>query len=906
MNDIIEINKLSFACSKEFLIKNSIFFGVLYDTCIDDNIPKFKTGSLNPSVVIVSYILAIIHHLHDEAISYVNQNSIYCIMKEYECFVDLLKYFRFTNEQIKKFHVDLSETFVTYKCNTHEWSFEDIQLFTDPMYGDTLVKWLSKQYAKDVERYVWNLVHSTLYDYDKRRRIMDQLIDNNINPFINMGSLTKQFKENLKSYSFWLFDDEFLSQINWKVVMIGGGTVINCLNNNLNKWSNINLWVTVDDDYTNLFTLLSQLQKKLTEKFSNKVCYSVHKNVITMYCVGFERNIQIIYEPKSHKEIVEDFDADYVKVFYDGNTLMGTLEFARSLMSKSVIKVNAKKISKERLVKVGLKDYMFNTSDNVNAIDKATIDDIMNIITNKYLYPTIKEYDDKVRMTFLIKQIMGHSVVFYDFNKMIENIVFYNNDIKVAIHGSNDYKIPQVIPMCDAIELIKVGPTINNKDKWINTNSISLNDNNSEIALIGITGPIATSFKLLCHERDSDDNMGISYDAIKIRIAEDRIHSDSIDNLAAHRFYKDMKVLNNYFDEKSSSFLKQPAIYQSLIESHVFDGKLIKSIRLSLLCDRDSSNKITKINTKLIVYGKSIEASTENLKKYMNEDSICSYTYQVSNLSSTPLDYDSSIDFVPCYLELVCHEINVISYKNKNGEDHKTQQFINAHDAIKSIKLGPIIKINKYDSVNSITFNDDAALIGITDPLTTSLDLLCFETDDDSQMGINYNAIKIQMPKYDIISENSTDPVHAFYKNMEILDNYFKEITSNFIKNPVVYEPLIRSSVSNGKETKSIVLSFLCDRDASNKIIKRDTKLIVDGESIETSNENLKKYVRKDSVCTYTYEVSHLITSSINCKTSLGPIPCLVRLVCHKIEVDTHKIKVHTYKKSENGCFIYF
>ncbi len=684
MNDIVEINKHSFGCSKEILIKNSIFFGVLYDTCINDknNILKFKTGSLNPSETIIGYILDIIHRLYN-GISYVNQNTISNIMKEYKCFVDLLKYFRFTDEQMKKFHEDLSKTFVTYKWSVNHWSFDDIQVFADPIYGDTLVKWLSKQDQKDVEGYVWDLVHDTFYGYDKQRRIMDQLIDNNINPFINMGSLTKQFKKNLKKYSFGLFDDEFLHQINWKNVMIGGGTVINCLNDKFNKWSNINLWVNIDQDLSPLFILLKQLRDELIKKFSDSICYSHNGNVITIYCVGFKRNIQIIYSSKNHKEIVEGFNEDYVKVFYNGDTLTGTLEFARSLMSKSVIKV--KKASNKGLIKASLKEYMINTSITIKMLNSR--EDVLN----KYLYPTLEEYNDQVRMNFLVKKIMGHYVLFYNLNKMMEIITCYDKDDDNDNDDNNDNnndnddddnKTPQIIHVHDAIKSIKIGPTIN-KDIFVSTNSISFNNNVDPCApLIGITDPITTSLDLLCHETDDDSQMGINYNAIKIQIPKHGMIFDNSIDQGVHKFYTDMEILDNYFQEKTSEFIEKPAVYVSLIRPSISsNGEETKSIVLSLLCDRDDLNKITKINTKLVVDGESIEASNENLKKYLTDDSVCTYTYQVSQLINNRVDSIISIRPVswyltldrykikaPCYLELLCHKIEVDTHKIDEDE----------------------------------------------------------------------------------------------------------------------------------------------------------------------------------------------------------------------------------------------
>jgi hypothetical protein len=254
----------------------------------------------------------------------------------------------------------------------------------------------------------------------------------------------------LRQFSYQIFDDQFLKFIELNPnICIAGGSLLGAITGKLPVWSDIDLWVSANNP-ADLILKTSELINQLEIIFKNygyaDLTWSTDNNIITLYCPGYMRNIQIIMITKSHDTMIKEFDMDYVQVYFSNNTIYGTVNFLRSLLTQKIYQVNPK-TNTHRIIKALLKGYEFDhtiihqelqsvvksykdtmineNSGNVGCIDiNSPIKKIIMKVINKFYFPIDTDYQSLVpdekkyilhqRITYMINMMCGHNNIFFN------------------------------------------------------------------------------------------------------------------------------------------------------------------------------------------------------------------------------------------------------------------------------------------------------------------------------------------------------------------------------------------------------------------------------------------------------------------------------------------------------------
>lgn len=311
---------------------------------------------------------------------------------------------------------------------------------------------------------------------------------------IDMPTLIKQFNK----YSYGIIDDVFAQfMIKEKNIYIAGGFLVGCMKDNVPDWSDIDIWVHGESDDVILqktIVLLNRLYHTLRLSGFTKILWSTHKNVITMYCAEYRRNIQVIMNDKTPRDAVAAFDIDVLRAFTDGSKLECTVGCLFS-NRRNVITQITDHTNPNRIVKMMLKGYIVtplcvknlitNTKNNPtlepdvkqdliknfnnisllvdafysvykkgktssNKIEE--LNNIINTVTNKYYYPSTSEVLSfmngtdiekvKSRATYIIKQICGHTIIDCDIASFIEKFKDnYNEPRAITVDNKSFFSV---------------------------------------------------------------------------------------------------------------------------------------------------------------------------------------------------------------------------------------------------------------------------------------------------------------------------------------------------------------------------------------------------------------------------------------------------------------------------------
>ena len=297
--------------------------------------------------------------------------------------------------------------------------------------------------------------------------------------------------QGLENLSYGVLDEQFMSQIDHQHVFFAGGSLISCFTKISYHWSDIDLWVNGESEseiVSNTIKLQSLLEKSFRNKGYDKLIWSYMNNVITCYCVGYSRNIQIIMVKGSAEKNIDGFDFDYVKVFMKNNKIYGTLEFIDSFIEKQISQsYQTDKIKDSRLLKALIKGYkvsdelmkvekianiinQYNQLYNVDMYDankqskpNAQFINTLSKIRNKYYYPTELEYVEFVnkkvpyyesRVYYMINQMCGHDNIHSDSDDIVAmlvkkqtNKINFTTQYAVNYSGENiSNNIPKFLP----------------------------------------------------------------------------------------------------------------------------------------------------------------------------------------------------------------------------------------------------------------------------------------------------------------------------------------------------------------------------------------------------------------------------------------------------------------------------
>jgi hypothetical protein len=315
--------------------------------------------------------------------------------------------------------------------------------------------------------------------------IMQSLCDFSNRQVLDLG--TKDIGNNI-------LDERFMDSLNHDYVCISGGALLGCINDSYKEWSDIDFWVCakqIDILYKQTMELIDNIvlafyhniKTKSEDVKPDELLWSINNNVITAYCVGYNRNIQIIMMTDSIQGVVSNFDLDYVKVYMCNNRIHGTVSFIKSLSNNKIYnKCNYDGyISHNRIVKALLKGYEFDPSsydDNglienivmeynnymehmasstapkiLDCLKYSKIISTITKVTNKFYYPTKGEYDDYIsyaqnimpdkvpRLKFIINAIFDHNVIVTnrdDLNKVLLSTLNFKNK---CINFTSRYEI---------------------------------------------------------------------------------------------------------------------------------------------------------------------------------------------------------------------------------------------------------------------------------------------------------------------------------------------------------------------------------------------------------------------------------------------------------------------------------
>lgn len=286
----------------------------------------------------------------------------------------------------------------------------------------------------------------------------------------------------LDDFSFNVLDADFMNQIDHKHVFFAGGSLISCYEEQQHDWSDIDLWVNADDKMSvllNTFKLLSVLKEAFERHGYDKLLWSCSNNVVTCYCVGYNRNIQIVMVKGDPSKNVDGFDFDYVKAYMKNHRIYGSIAFIKSFVEKKICDVVVEKLKEFRVVKSLIKGYRFsdelmqnpiindavtryneykrleqagyqicpqvvekkeeqikhNNKDDEDLVDMMIgednkpparqITDVICKTRNKFYYPSETDYDEfanrlvpyhQSRAYYMINTMCGHKIVSTDLN----------------------------------------------------------------------------------------------------------------------------------------------------------------------------------------------------------------------------------------------------------------------------------------------------------------------------------------------------------------------------------------------------------------------------------------------------------------------------------------------------------
>lgn len=293
--------------------------------------------------------------------------------------------------------------------------------------------------------------------------IINKCIKNNDKITFNPDIIKKRLGE----FSFNILDEEFMESLDHRYVFFAGGSFLGAIQGFLPGWSDIDLWVCGDDKETILeqtFKLLHSLQDAFYNKGYINLLWSCNKNVITSYCVGYSRNIQIIMVQGQASKNVNEFDFDYLRTYMKNNKIYGSVESIQRLIENKVSEIPIDKLKTFRIVKSLVKGYDFsdnllqnamisetvkkynkyntckenkefgyidqiqeeinpNTAKSVDSMDSMDSESLMNLLCrtiNKYYYPVLSDYQQfkaslvpyhESRAYYMINIMCGHKIV---------------------------------------------------------------------------------------------------------------------------------------------------------------------------------------------------------------------------------------------------------------------------------------------------------------------------------------------------------------------------------------------------------------------------------------------------------------------------------------------------------------
>lgn len=251
-----------------------------------------------------------------------------------------------------------------------------------------------------------------------------------------------EFYEKLEKYSFGIINENFRKLMKEKDIIIAGGSIFNILYKDAKNIENsdIDIYISNKEQLTELLKYFTLLNKY--------IIYGTKNSVIYIIIEGINRIFQIIYVEKNP---INDFDMSYVRVYFDGENIYGTISFMESLSYLSIeVKEKDKKIRIRKAWNKGLSIKNEIEIDFMNLNEKE--DEYLN---QRYYYFNKDALSDVKRLKFLIKKCIGCDQIYDTNEELINNFSFeylrdmnYDNmkyDIDDFISGKSEYFYIKVV-----------------------------------------------------------------------------------------------------------------------------------------------------------------------------------------------------------------------------------------------------------------------------------------------------------------------------------------------------------------------------------------------------------------------------------------------------------------------------
>lgn len=397
MNRIFSINHIDFLLSPE-QVSNSKTLQIIVDHSnkknIDVKLPKDIQNVTKTDLNNILYImgLKVIDNENDnnEIEAFIKQNLsdtlMYRVLERYDVYTGMLRYFSCPHNLDRIMDHYIESRINTHRIDTQFLTYLSKSKFIDKVQNHvsvslipSLLRWQNVnnmlellaftkilEMLKHEDRYQFiDISHTSLKRINQNDRDLEQCVNADVvfDPRVALSKLDK--------FSFGIIDEDFMNHIDHKHVFFAGGSLISCFEDEQHEWSDIDLWVNADDTMNVLlhtFKLLNTLKESFNRHGYGNLLWSCSNNVITCYCVNYNRNIQIVMVKGDPSKNVDGFDFDYVKAYMKNRRIFGSIVFIKSFIEKKICDVVVEKLKEFRVVKSLIKGYRFSDQLMQNSI----------------------------------------------------------------------------------------------------------------------------------------------------------------------------------------------------------------------------------------------------------------------------------------------------------------------------------------------------------------------------------------------------------------------------------------------------------------------------------------------------------------------------------------------------------
>lgn len=438
----------------------------------ENNDINLSFGNIFPSSII-KLVLDIIENgdirqlNHDDIIIFLNNQTICQTLMDYFMYDDIKKQQQNIIQHMK---------FVLKNCSTYDQlkAIVEYPNFVDCDLTDVLLESSPLALSYD-DLFGYAKLGDASYSIFKKKLLCNKIpsiiiltnleVDSGFRVRTEITFNIAEIEERMENFSHGILSYTLMRAIDWNCTYISGGFLLSCITGEKYDWSDLDIWIyskTIKECNEKTIEFIDLITWELNGKGYNKIVWSNNNNVLTMYCVGLNINLQIIMTTQGPNECIGKFDLDYIQCYYSNLMLMGTSWFLESLISKKIGYISSStRIG--RVVKALLKDYGFVENSRgeivaniVNIVggyksdtyDELFLDEITLVrqsvdlwktkkeimdegmvsvkmiedVMKKYYYPSAEDFDDREKSERIIVDRIGHRDVYWNLIELEEKI----------------------------------------------------------------------------------------------------------------------------------------------------------------------------------------------------------------------------------------------------------------------------------------------------------------------------------------------------------------------------------------------------------------------------------------------------------------------------------------------------